>query len=154
MNNYDTHQALLDLNIKENCLNFEQKQKLVEDGYCLINISEDEWIKRGINLKLISDVIDELINKEGPRGGWDHIKHKMIHGKHPEEGAQRLNNLLSKHDCFRKVITIPEALVASKYLIGNDISLSQLILRMPLPGKGEQPWHVDWIPIKKKKRSS
>ena len=34
------------------------------------------------------------------------------------------------------------------FLIKKEISLSQLILRMPFPGKGEQPWHVDWIPRK------
>ena len=73
----------------------------------------------------------------------------MQKGKHPEEGAQRLNNLLSKHECFRKIFTIPEVLSAAKFLIKDEISLSQLILRMPLPGKGEQSWHIDWIPRKK-----
>mgnify|MGYP001235794721 FL=1 len=150
MEEYNTSQAISDLNINENCLSVKQKQTLDDNGYCLIKISSDEWLKRGIDLDLISDVIDKLIDQEGTKGGWDHIKNKMIEGKHPEEGAQRLNNLISKHDCFKKIFTIPEAIVASKYLIKNDISLSQLILRMPLPGKGEQPWHVDWIPRKKK----
>ena len=57
----------------------------------------------------------------------------MKKGKHPEEGAQRLNNLLSKHECFRKIFTIPEALAAARFLIKDEICLSQLILRMPLP---------------------
>ena len=51
--------------------------------------------------------------------------------------------------CFRKIFTIPEVLAAARFLIKDEICLSQLILRMPLPGKGEQPWHVDWIPRKK-----
>ena len=35
-----------------------------------------------------------------------------------------------------KIFTIPEALIASDLLIKNEICLSQLILRMPLPKKG------------------
>ena len=62
--------------------------------------------KRGIDLDLISDVIDELIEKEIWKGGWDHIKNES-EGQHPEPGAQRLNHLLNKHPCFRNVITIP-----------------------------------------------
>ena len=48
------------------------------------------------DINLISKVIDELIEKEGWRGGWDNIKHLMKEGEHPEKGAQRLNNLLRK----------------------------------------------------------
>ena len=70
---------------------------------------------------MISKVVDDLINKEGWRGGWDHISHQMKTGKHPEEGAQRLNNLLSKHECFRKIFTIPEALAAARFLIKDEI---------------------------------
>ena len=76
------------------------------------------------------------------------IKEKTKHGQHPEPGAQRLNNFLSKHPCFRKVFTIPEVLACAKLVIQDEICLSQLILRMPLPGKGAQPWHIDWIPRK------
>ena len=42
-------------------------------------------------------------------------------------------------------------MTAAKFLIKDEICLSQLILRMPLPGKGEQPWHIDWAPRKKEK---
>ena len=73
----------------------------------------------------------------------------MIKGQHPEPGAQRLNNLIGKHECFKKIFTIPEALIASDLLIKNEICLSQLILRMPLPKKGAQPWHIDWMPRRK-----
>ena len=148
---YSTEQALNDLSIKEDALSDSDKLKLQKDGYCTIYISPEEWKKRGVDIDLVSKVVDDLIVKEGWRGGWDHISHKMKQGKHPEEGAQRLNNLLSKHECFRKIFTIPEALTAAKFLIKDEICLSQLILRMPLPGKGEQPWHIDWSPRKKEK---
>ena len=145
---YQIENVVKDLSINENILSDQKKLELMDNGYCTIYISPEEWKKRGIDLDLISKVVDELIEKEGWRGGWDHISNKIKEGQHPEKGAQRLNNLLSKHDCFRKVFTIPEAILASKFLIKKEISLSQLILRMPFPGKGEQPWHVDWIPRK------
>jgi len=146
---YNITNVFQDLNINENVLKTEDKKNLLEEGYCLINYSLSDWSKRGIDINLVSDVVDDLIEKENWMGGWDHEKEKMKNGKHPEEGAQRLNNLLSKHDCFKKFITLEEVLTASKILIKSEICLSQIIMRMPLSGKGEQPWHVDWIPRKK-----
>ena len=150
MKNYSTKDALKDLNITGNSLSEKNRNDLESKGYCLIYKTDDEWKKLGIDINLISKVIDELIEKEGWRGGWDNIKHQMKEGEHPEKGAQRLNNLLSKDKCFRNIFTIPETLEASSSLIKSDIALSQVILRMPLPGKGDQPWHVDWIPRKRK----
>ena len=147
---YNIDSAFKDLNINENTLKDEDKKKLLDEGYCLITYSLDDWKKRGININLISDVVDDLIEKESWMGGWDHEKERLKHGKHPEEGAQRLNNLLSKHECFRNLITLEEILIASRLLIKSEICLSQLIMRMPLPGMGAQPWHVDWIPRRKK----
>ena len=106
------------------------------------------WKSRGIDIELVSKVIDELISKEGWRGGGI-IQRKMIKGQTPGTRAQRLNNLIGKHECFKKIFTIPEALIASDLLIKNEICLSQLILRMPLPKKGAQPWHIDWMPRRK-----
>ena len=146
---YSTEKAIKDLKIDRSLLSDKNKNQLLEEGYCLIPITPEEWKKRGIDLNLISEVVDSLILKEGWRGGWDHVKDKMKEGHHPEPGAQRLNNLIGKHECFRKVFTIPEALIASEFLIKKEICLSQLILRMPLPNQGAQPWHVDWIPRKK-----
>lgn len=146
---YSTENAIRELNIDKNCLSDFHKKELKEQGYCLIDISPEEWKTRGIDIDLVSQVIDNLILKEGWKGGWDHKKEKMVIGQHPEPGAQRLNNLIGKHDCFRKIFTIPEALIASSLLIKNEICLSQLILRMPLPNQGAQPWHIDWIPRRK-----
>ena len=39
----------------------------------------------------------------------------------------------------------------ARHVIDNreEISVSQIILRMPLPGQGDQNWHVDWVPRRK-----
>lgn len=145
-----TQEALKALSVKDDVLTQEQKFQIDKDGYCIILRTPSEWKESGIDLDLISKVINELIEKEGWRGGWDHIKEKMVHGQHPEPGAQRLNNLLSKHPCFRKVFTIPESLAFSRMIISDEIALSQMILRMPLSGMGAQPWHIDWIPRRRK----
>ena len=146
---YNLEYAFKDLGIRNDQLSDLDKNNLINNGYTVIKISPEEWKKRGIDLDLISNVIDELIEKEGCKGGWDHIKNEIKEGQHPEPGAQRLNHLLNKHPCFRNVITIPEALCAAKLLIKKEFCLSQLILRMPLPGQGDQPWHIDWIPREK-----
>ena len=150
MRNYNTENALKDLNIYGDVLKEEDKKNLLEKGYCLIYKSLDQLKKIGIDINLISEVTDKLIEEEGWRGGWDNIKHLIKEGEHPEKGAQRLNNLIRKHSCYRKLFTIPEVLEASKFVIKSEIALSQIILRMPLPGQGDQPRHVDWIPRKKK----
>ena len=93
--------------------------------------------------------MNKLIDHERWRGGWDHIKEKMKSGIHPEPGAQRLNNLLSKDDCFRKLFTIPEVLAATHNIIKNDISLSSLILRAPQAYTGAQKTSYRLVPRKK-----
>jgi len=150
---YNSNTALSEIGVTEDTLTEKQKNDLVNKGYILISLAENEWLDRGIDLNLVSNVTNELIEKEGSMGGWeahDHVQHKLEKGQHPERGAQRLNNLINKHSCYRKIFTIPEAVYAAKFLIKNDIALSQLILRMPFPGTGEQKWHIDWIPRRKK----
>tara|TARA_B100000073_G_scaffold69415_1_gene51286 strand:+ start:778 stop:1701 length:924 start_codon:yes stop_codon:yes gene_type:complete len=149
-----TSKYLSKLGVSEQTLNEEQKYNLKENGYILIHKTDEEWLKLGIDIELISNVVDELIEKETWRGGresHDYLTNKLKNGEHPEPGAQRLNHLLNKHECFRNLFTIPETLAAARYLIDSreEIALSQIILRMPLPGQGEQNWHVDWIPRRK-----
>ena len=76
------------------------------------------------------------------------IEEKICKAVNIREGAQRLNNLIMKHEQFRKLITLPESLAASNMLMKDEIALSQIISRMPFQGEGEQAWHIDWIPRK------
>ena len=112
-NNLTTKSTLANLNINENTLSQKHKNDLLENGYCLIHLTDQEWKKRSIDLNIVSETIDELINAEGWKGGWDHIKGDIKKGQHPEKGAQRLNKLIVKHEQFKQLITLPEALAAS-----------------------------------------
>ncbi len=144
-----TKEALKILSVTNDTLSKEQKISLDRDGYCLIKFSEQDWKDRGINLDQISSTVNDLIEKEGWKGGWDHISEKMKDGVHPEPGSQRLNNLLSKGECFKRLLTIPEVLFGSYFYIKSDICLSSIILRSPQPNSGKQKLHVDWNPRKK-----
>lgn len=149
-----TSKYISEFGVNNETLNLQQKNELREKGYFFFHRTDKEWLKYGIDIKLISTVIDDLIEKESWRGGreaHDHVNDKLKDGEHPERGAQRLNHLLNKHKCFRNLFTVPECLAAARHLIYNkeEISVSQIILRMPLPGQGDQNWHVDWVPRRK-----
>ena len=48
--NYSTEQALKDLSISEDSLSESNKLKLLNDGYCTIYISPEEWKKEALIL--------------------------------------------------------------------------------------------------------
>ena len=62
--NYSTIDALKELNISESTLSEENKNDLLEKGYCLIFRNTNEWKSMGIDLDLISNVIDKLIERK------------------------------------------------------------------------------------------
>jgi hypothetical protein len=130
-------------------LSSEQKSDLDRDGFCLVTLSHQEWLERGVNLDKVTSAIDDLTDKEDWRGGYEHISENIIEGVHPEPGAQRLNNLLNKDPSFRKLFTIPEILDVSQTIIKVPICLSSMISRTPAPGNGAQNLHIDWTPRKK-----
>ena len=80
MKNYSTKNALLDLKITGNHLSEKNKNDLNDKGYCIIYKTKEQWMNLGIDIDLISNVVDELIEKESWRGGWDNIKHLMKKG--------------------------------------------------------------------------
>lgn len=144
-----TKEAFNRLSVNFDTLSINQKTSLEKDGFCLIEFSIKDWQDRGINFNNVSKTVDKLIDDEGWKGGWEHISEKMKKGFHPEPGAQRLNNLLNKGSCFRKLFIIPEILAGSHALIKNDMCLSSMILRAPQPNSGRQNLHIDWVPRKK-----
>ena len=146
-----TEEALEYLAVPNNALSENQLMQLDKDGFCTVSLNNDEWLERGVDLDAISNSIDRITAKEGWRGGWEHISKNIAHGTDPEEGAQRLNNLLNKDECFQRLFTLPEVLKAAQHVIKNEMCLSSMILRAPKPGCGVQKLHIDWTPRKAEK---
>ena len=62
-NNLTTAKTLSNLNINENTLKEFHKKDLLEKGYCLIHLTDNEWRERSIDLEIVSKVIDDLTLK-------------------------------------------------------------------------------------------
>ena len=143
----DTEDFCKNLNIKDDTLSLAQKKFLNEEGYLII--PPTDFIKK--NLKLLNEITDDLIKKEGLKGGWEGKEKNDRYGKNLpfEPGANRLGNLIEKHPIFRNLIIIPEVIAVAKEVIKFDIKLSGFNLRNPLKNHCHQSYHIDWTPRKK-----
>ena len=61
-------------------------------------------------------ICDELIKKEGNRGGWEgkEKNKRYLTGEPFEPGAERLGNLVEKNKIFRDLLLVPEVIASSK----------------------------------------
>ena len=135
------------LNLNDKVLSENQKNFLNEEGYLII--PPTNFIKD--NLKEIIKVCDELIKKEGNRGGWEgkEKNKRYLTGEPFEPGAERLGNLVEKSEIFKDLLLIPEVIASAKEVIKSDIKLSHYGFRNPLKGHGHQQYHIDVVPRKK-----
>ena len=141
----DTRQLLHILNISKQTLSDEQRNSLNDNGFIFLS-STDYMLK---NLNLLNKITDELIQIEGTKGGWEGKEKNYKEGKFFESGANRLGNLIDKHEVFRDLILIPEILAAAYEVIKYDIKVSGLNFRNPLKNHGYQALHIDWLPREK-----
>ena len=141
----DTKELFRILNISNKTLSEDQKQSLHQNGYLII--PPTEYMLK--NLKELNDKADELIQREGDRGGWEGKEEFYKKGKFFQEGTNRLGNLIDKHKVFRDLIQIPELLAASYEVIKSDIKIAGANLRNPLKDSGNQRIHIDWKPREK-----
>ena len=141
------------LNISENSLSVDSKSFLHQNGYLIV--PPTKFIKT--NLKNLNKITSDLILKEGHKGGWEgkekyYVKNRPfepVTADSFEVGADRLGNLVEKHNLFGKLILIPEILMAAKEVIKDEFKISGLNLRNPKKNFGEQAYHIDWLPRKK-----
>lgn len=119
----------------------EELLSLKNDGYVLLKRGQEFWKKYNVDLNTIRNRCDELINLEGKKAGKDGKKYSDILA---EEGANRLTNLLSKGNCFKNLIAIPDILKCIYSVLGMKFRLSSLDMREPLKNKGHQGLHLDW----------
>ena len=115
-----------------------------ENGYCII--PKSEFVNE--NLDELQKIIDELLEKESWRGGWEGKEEFMKYEKKFQPGAYRLGNLLNKHELFRDVIINEDILNICFQILGDDVKIGGLDMREPRKGTGQQDLHIDWIPKK------
>jgi ectoine hydroxylase-related dioxygenase (phytanoyl-CoA dioxygenase family) len=137
--------ALADAGVSDKTLTQEQKDSLDQNGYCLIQLSDQRLAEIGIDIDVLAARVDALLEEEGPYAGSEGKEDILNSRNHLEPGANRLGNLLDKSAMLRRAATIPEVLAASHYIIGGDLKVSSLNLREPMPGVAQR-FHVDWMP--------
>ena len=134
------------LNISKKTLSDKQKNSLHQKGFVIIPPT-NFMLK---NLKLLNNITDRLIKKEGYKGGWEGKEKYYKKDKFFEVGANRLGNLIDKHEIFGNLILRPEILASAYEVIKSDLKVSGLNFRNPLKGYGHQAFHIDWLPREKK----
>ena len=90
------------------------------------------------NIQLLNKVTNNLLKKEGNKGGWEGKEKYYKRGKYLEHGVNRLGNLVDKHKVFRELILMPEILAASYEVIKSDIKIGGVDLRNPQKNFGFQ----------------
>jgi ectoine hydroxylase-related dioxygenase (phytanoyl-CoA dioxygenase family) len=124
----NTQEALAQLGITPDRLTAEQRRKLDEDGFFVVeNVFSPEEVAE------MRSEIDRLSGIEGEFGG---------HEVHIEPGAPRLSNLFNKSPAFDRLLTCAPTLAAAAYLLG-EIRVYSLNARNPLKGEGQQMLHSD-----------
>lgn len=115
-----------------------------ENGYCII--PKSDFINE--NIDEFRKIIDELLQKESWRGGWEGKEEYMKYKKDFQIGAYRLGNLFNKHKLFLKLLTEKNILKVLYRILGDDIKFGGLDMREPKKSKGLQDFHIDWLPKK------
>lgn len=124
----NTQEALARLGITPDSLTAEQRRKLDEDGYFVVeNVFSPEEVAE------MRAEIDRLSGIEGEFGG---------HEVHIEPGAPRLSNLFNKSPAFDRLLACAPTLAAAAYLLG-EIRVYSLNARNPSQGQGQQMLHSD-----------
>ena len=130
------------LKIDSSVINNDQLNSLNEKGYVIFPPNKIMTE----NLKTLNNISDQLILQEGDKGGWEGKQQYYKSGKKFEHGADRLGNLIEKHDVFRKIILLPEMLYCAKKVINDDIKIVAAHLRSPTKNSGYQRIHIDGYP--------
>ena len=133
---------------ESNCELEKSDQDLIsffkENGYC--QLPSSELILD--NLQKFQTIIDDLIETESWRGGWEGKEEHMKYMKKFNNGANRLGNLFNKHELFLKLLGDFSTLKILHGIFNDDMKIGALDMREPLKGEGSQELHIDWLPKK------
>lgn len=108
----------------------EQRARLDGDGF----VALPDHLPPG-RVDGYAAAIDELLEREGTRAGSEF---------HPEPGAPRLSNLVSKGRLFRELAVDATVLALARRVIGRPFKLHGFNERDALRGQGHQALHADW----------
>ena len=144
-----TKELFKTLNIKDDVISIEQKKFFFDKGYIIL--PPTDLIKK--NLKRLNELTENLIIKEGLRGGWEGREKYYKEGKPYEANADRLGNLIEKDIIFGELLLIPEILMLAYEVIKGDMKVGSLNFRNPHKNFGEQVIHSDGMPRKSTKDS-
>jgi ectoine hydroxylase-related dioxygenase (phytanoyl-CoA dioxygenase family) len=128
----DTRQALEALGVGASALTDEQRRKLDEEGYFVIEnaFSEEEC-------EAMKSEIDRIVEEEGESAGSEVSK---------EAGATRISNVFNKTKAFDVLLRNKAVLAAAHYLLG-DFKVHGANMREPHVGAGRQPLHSDSVKL-------
>jgi ectoine hydroxylase-related dioxygenase (phytanoyl-CoA dioxygenase family) len=130
-----TLEALDQLGVQPDLLSDEERKKLDDDGFLVI---EGAMTREQVND--MRHTLAALIQKEGREAGKE---------VHQEEGTHRLADLVNKGSEFEVCFTHPKVLAAISHVLRHDLKLSSLNARAALPNEGNQPLHADWGPLER-----
>jgi hypothetical protein len=138
----NTNDLYESMNINNSTLSHEEKTTLKENGFVIF--PPNEFMNK--NLNELNKISEDLITAEGDKGGWEGKEKYYKEGKKFEQGAERLGNLIEKHELFRELILQKEILASAREVIKDDIKIVAVHLRNPLKDCGYQRLHIDGYP--------
>jgi ectoine hydroxylase-related dioxygenase (phytanoyl-CoA dioxygenase family) len=128
----DTRQALRDLGVTDDSLTAEQRRKLDEDGFFVI---EDAFSADAC--RRMQSEVDRIVADEGERAGSE---------VSIERGATRVSNVFNKTEAFDLLLRNTAVLAAAHHVLGA-FKIHGANVREPQFGQGKQPLHSDSVKL-------
>lgn len=141
-----TIEALQSLGIGANTLTPEQRNSLDQNGFVIFQPPKGYWSDKDIDLEALRALVDELIEAEGWRGGFEGKEDVITPERTLDPGSNRLGNLLNKNSIFRKLALLPELVAAAHHVLRDEIKIGACDVREPKANNGWQSIHIDWFP--------
>lgn len=132
--------------VSDQLLTRSDREALDQRGFLVLPPDPTFWQERGIDFVELRALVDELVEREGWRGGIEGKEQSVRPDKPLDPGSDRLANLLEKDRRFRAFISHPKVLAAVHYVIKAPFKCSAVDMRSPRKYGGEQQIHIDWLP--------
>jgi hypothetical protein len=129
----------------------EKLKNLNLNGYCVIKSNKKFWRWVNSSPVKIRNITDKILKTEGLKAGSEGKERFTVKkNRFLEPGANRLSNLLNKHNVFIRMTTFPDFIYIAKQIIKKEFKISTVEFREPKKNNKPQPLHIDWYPRKTK----